>query len=246
MFKLITLCFTILILSQAGFSQAAMDKELGFEVNRIYPYISISSEELKQAKSVEDLDPHFKPSWVRKYISVEISAINNGNLRKAIAENTVLSAEQKDIMKMSDAGTAISVIVRYMPENTLKHNDPKEFDFTFTVEPESDANYIGGQQQLEQYLQEKAIDKIPEGTFQGYAVAAVQFAIGEEGEITDVQVFESSKDEKIDELLLETIRKMPCWKPAEYSDGTKIKQEFVLTVGSMENCMVNLLNIRRN
>ena len=92
------------------------------------------------------------------------------------------------------------------------------------------------------------MDKIPDGSFIGYDLAAVKFTINEEGKITDAHIFgseyQTSKNEKIDELLLETICNMSTWKPAEYANGTKVKQEFVLTVGNLENCMINLFNIR--
>ena len=38
---------------------------------------------------------------------------------------------------------------------------------------------------------------------------------------------------------------MPSWKPAAYANGMKVKQDFVLTVGDMTSCVVNLLNIRQ-
>ena len=94
-----------------------------------------------------------------------------------------------------------------------------------------------------------AIDKIST-SFNKINLAAVKFTINEEGQIVDAHVFQSayqpSKDEKIDELLLETICNMPSWEPAEYDNGIKVKQEFVLTVGDMESCVVNLLNIRKD
>ena len=88
------------------------------------------------------------------------------------------------------------------------------------------------------------MDQIPDGLFTGYDLAAVKFTIDEAGRITDAHVFWPSKDEKTDALLLETICNMPNWKPAAYADGTTVKQEFVLTVGNMENCAIHLLNIR--
>lgn len=251
--KLIALFFIVLAFPNPGSSQDSLTNELRYEVNRIYPFVSISKEKLNEAHTLTDLsnEPnelnlYYKPSWIKEYISVEIFTNYKGKTRKALSKNDTLSQEQKDIMKMADVGTGISVKVRYIPENTLIHNDIKELDFSFTVDPESEAAYSGGQQQLKQYLKEKAIDKIPAGSFKNYDLAAVKFTISEEGEIIDAHVFETSKDENLDELLLETIRNMPCWIPAEYSNGTKIKQEFVLTVGNMENCMVNLLNIRRD
>ena len=86
---------------------------------------------------------------------MEIAASNGGKLKKAIAKNDKLTPEQKDILNNVDAATDISVVVNYIPNNTLKNNDPKVFDFTFTVDPENKATYPGGQQQLNQYLKEK-------------------------------------------------------------------------------------------
>lgn len=85
---------------------------------------------------------------------------------------------------------------------------------------------------------------IEAGNFTGYDLTAIQFTITEQGHIKGVQVALPSKDPKIDDMLVTAISKMPNWKPAEFSNGLKVKQNFVLTVGNTENCMVNLLNIR--
>ncbi len=225
-------------------SQNSLTNELSFEVNRIYPPISITKEKLQKAHTLPNLNPNYPSSWIREYISVEILTIYKGRVRKAVGKTDTLSQEQKDQMNEADLGTDIEVKVHYMPENTLSHNDAKEIRFTFTVEPESEAKYVGGQQQLTQYLKNKAIDKIPKYTFKGYDLAAIKFTIDEIGQIGNVHVFETSKNEKIDALLVKAICNMPNWKPAEYVNGLKVQQEFVLTVGNMENCVTNLLNIR--
>lgn len=240
------LLFIFLAFPYSGSSQYDVTTGPGYEVNRIYPYISITKDKLNEARTLGDLDTKYQSSWIREYILVEVITIHNGKTRKAVSKSEVLSQEQKDIMNMADAGTPVSVNVQYIPENTLTHNDIKEINFSFTVNPENDAQYAGGQQQLNQYLKEQAIDKIPDGSFKGYDLAAVKFTVNEEGEVVDAHLFESSKDKNIDNLLLQTVFNMPRWKPAEYSNGIKVKQEFVLTVGNMENCMVNLLNIHRD
>ena len=248
--KLIVLLFITLFFPNPGASQDNLTNEPRFEVNRIYPYISITKEALNEANSLTDLNRHYKSSWIREYNSVEVLTSYKGKIIKSTGKNDALSQEQKNLMNMADAGADISVKVKYIPENTLTHNDPKEISFTLTVDPEHEAEYPGGQQQLIKYLKEKAIDKIPGASFKDYDLTAVKFTVNKKGEIIDAHLFgseyQTSKNEIIDELLLETIRNMPCWKPAEYSNGTKVKQEFVLTVGNMENCMVNLLNIQRN
>ena len=77
-------------------------------------------------------------------------------------------------------------------------------------------------------------------------MAAVKFTVNQTGDIVEAGMFQSTKSAEMDQILLEAIRKMPTWKPATYSDGTTVQQEFALTLGNMENCMVNLLNIRRD
>ena len=244
--KLIVLLLIAFAFPHLGSSQGILTKELSYEVNRIYPPISITKETLNEAHTLIDLNVNYPSSWIREYISVEILTSYKGTIRKAMSKNDTLNQEQKDIMNMADVGMSISVKVRYIPENTLKHNDAKEINFTFLVDPESDAKYPGGQQQLKQYLKAYAIDKIPDTTFRNYDLAAIKFTINEEGQIVDAHVFLPFKDKKIDELLLGAILDMPDWKPAEYSNGTKVKQEFVLTVGNHENCDINLLKIRRD
>ena len=153
---------------------------------------------------------------------------------------------QKDHLNRVDAGTEISVVVRYLPENTLKNNDIQEFDFTFSVKPDYMASFAGGPEALMQYLQKTAIKAIPDNQFQGFDLAAVKFTVNQTGNIEEVNIIQSTKSAEIDQLLLEALRQMPTWKPATYADGATAKQDFVLTLGNMENCMVNLLNIRRD
>ena len=241
----VILILLLLVFLPLGFSQEGLTNELNYEVNRIYPPISITKEKLNEARTLIDLDSDYKSSWIRTYISVEISVSHKGKVKKAVSKNDMLSQEQKSILDMADLGTEISVIVRYIPENNLTHNDIQKIDFEIVVNPKNEAKYLGGAKQLNQYLEEKAIGNIPDATFKGYDLAAVKFAITEEGQVVDASIFWSSKNKKVDELLLETICNMPNWKPAEYANGTKVKQEFVLTVGNMENCMVNLLNIHK-
>ena len=228
-----------------GTSQDSSSNELNFGVYQNYPSLSMTKEKLMEADSLTHLNKYYKLSWVREYISVEVEATKKGTTKKAVGKSDVLTQEQKDLLKLADEGTDVLVKIKYMPENTLSHNDPKEFHFTFSIDPENDAAYPGGEQQLKQYLKEKAIDKIADGSFRQYQLAAVKFTIDEKGQVINPHIFWTSEDKKTDELLLETICNMPNWKPATYANGFKVKQEFVFTVGDMKSCVVNLLNIRR-
>ena len=223
-----------------GFSQ----NDLKFEVNNVLPFISIQENKLAGIHTLTDLDKRYPTSWVKEYISVEVSAFKNGTITKATGISNVLNQAQKELIRLADRGSDIAVTVRYLPENSLKNNTVKQYDFMVTVMPNKNARYAEGAENLIQYLQKSSIEKIDAGVFTGYDMAAIKFTVTEKGNITDVQVALPSKDAKIDEMLVTSISKMPNWKPAEYANGLKVKQDFVLTVGNMENCLINTLNIR--
>jgi len=239
----------LLLLPLMAVSQDSLPNEFTYEVNRVLPYISISKDSLKKAETLIDLDRNYKETWVRNYISVEILASQNGKIENAISENNVLSQEQKDLMLGADSNTDIKVIVHYIPENNLIHNEAKLNDFTFSINPDFPAEYPDGNEKMLDYLKENAIDKIPVDSFKDYDFAAVKFTVSEEGELKNVHLFDMSpfgilEKKEIDSLLLETIRTMPCWKPAEYADGLKVAQDYVFSVGNHKNCVIPLLSIR--
>lgn len=244
--KIVLFLLFVLAFPPLGLNQDSISNEIHFQVNRIYPFVSITKEQLNQAQTLIELNRHYKSSWVKEYTSVEILVFYNGKKRKAISKNDILSQEQKDLMKMADAGTEIDIKVLYLPDNSLKYNEIKEMGFSLTIDAQREASFPGGQQVLNKYLKEKAMDKICTSSFRNYQLAAVKFTINEDGHIINAHVFESSRDEIIDELLVETICNMPRWIPAEYSNGIRAKQEFVLLIGSMQSCVINLLNIRQD
>ena len=247
--KLTLFLFTI-ALPQFIFSQDNASYEMKCEVNRVHNILFISKQKLTEAKTLIDLNSRYKSDWVKKYISVEILASKKGKTNKSASKNDTLTQEQKDLMNLVDVGTEISVKVQYIPENTLKNKEPKEMSFSFIVEPENEATFPDGKQALKEYLKQNTVDKITDGSIKRYNLAAVNFTIDEEGHVVNAEVFDTSvyhpdQDKKTDEILLQAICNMPQWKPAEYANGTKVKQKFALTVGDHESCIVNLLNIRQ-
>ena len=115
--------------------------------------------------------------------------------------------------------------------------------FSFAVEADVDAQFPGGEAQLLAYLAKNAIDKIPEGTYQGYDLSAVKFTVDVSGSVTEVEIVEPFEDATIEELLHDAVCNMPDWIPAHFNDGTKVAQQFAFTVGNMENCKLPLLNL---
>lgn len=234
----------IVLLSIGAALNSFAQNDLKFEISKVLPFISIQENKLDKINTLTDLDKRYPTSWVKKYISVEISAYKNGIQTKASGSSDVLNQDQKELIRLADRSSDIAVSVTYLPNNSLKNETAKQYDFKVTPMPDKNADYAEGAAQLIQYLKENSIVNIEAGSFTGYDLTAIKFTITEQGHITDVKVALPSKNIKIDEMLVVAISKMPKWKPAAFSNGLKVKQDFILTIGNMENCMVNLLNIR--
>jgi hypothetical protein len=228
-----------------GFSlNSFCQDELRFEVNKVQPFYSIPENKLVEVKTLTDLDKLYPLYWVKQYISVDVSAYNNGIRTTVPGVSQVLNQEQKDLLQVADRNREITVSVMYLPENSLVDNTVKEYDFKVSITPDQNAQCMEGTAKLLQYLKTNGIAKIESGSFEGYDLTAIRFTITDKGQVSDLQVVLPSKDPKIDKMMVKALSKMPAWQPAEFSNGTKVNQSFVLTIGNMNNCMVNLLNIK--
>ena len=221
------------------------DAVFAYEVNRVYPPISLTQEAFDDVRTIEDLNQYYKPSWIREFKSVQVTTTHAGVTKTSVSADDTFTAEQIDNIKASDRGVDIEVVIDYIPENTLRHNDPKTYDFKFIIDPESDAKFPGGEEEMKSYLESSAIAVLPAGSFVDYDFVAITFTVNDEGQVVDPEVVTSSEEASIDALFIEAINKMPCWTPAEHVTGLKVPQQYALTVGNMANCMVNTINIRR-
>ncbi|MES2689437.1 MAG: energy transducer TonB [Bacteroidota bacterium] len=171
---------------------------------------------------------------VIQYVSVEISAICNGINRIAQSTNDKLSPEQKNILKTADLGTDISIKIKfkykYPANNTAESSRIIEGDLLVTVVPDTGAEYPGGVEELTSYLKQHLIDKMPEASASDkLRQVLVKFTVNENGEIVDAKLARPSTNAKTDQLLLDVIHKMPKWKPAQNTKGSKIKQHFSIS-----------------
>ena len=241
--RIIIIVFTLVASVMTGLSQ---ENSIPFQVNINYPPLSISQDQLFSANNLTDLNRMYKDEWVREYISVEISSTKKNQVNKVFGENFFISQEQKEFFKQIEFPASITVSVKYIPENSLKDNKVREEKFTFLVHPNKSASFVGGQNELEKYLQKEAVSKIPTKLLKEYDLAVVKFTINELGQVVDTSIFQSTKDDDIDALLYQVICDMPDWTPAEYSNGEKVRQEFAFTIGNHESCIINLLNTVNN
>jgi TonB family protein len=232
--KLVLTSATVLCIGLAAFTQNSFPNvfppDLRYEVRGIYKR-PVKKEKLNEAKLISDVIPGYPVNWITEYVSVEILAACNGRAVKAMSTNDALSAEQKKILNTVDMGTDIDINVRYNYKDPVTRNiENNKLFVSMTIVPEIEAEYIGGYKQMIKYLKENSSNKIFEINTKQFKQIIIKFTVNEEGGIVDAKIFRTSADPKIDKLLLEVINKMPKWKPAENSDGTKVKQEFEFSI----------------
>jgi TonB family protein len=150
----------------------------------------------------------------------------------------VLSTEQKNILNTIDLGTELVVDVTYTYKNSVTEDiQIHQMHTAVTVVPDKEAEYIGGYEQLTKYLRENGVPKFLALSADAYRQIAVEFTVNEIGAVVNTKISRTSGDSKIDRLFLETMNKMPKWKPAENSTGMPVKQEFQISTGeSREGC----------
>lgn len=149
--------FIILILSISfiGFSQ-----ELMFEIRPKYEK-AIKKEAIAEAQKLSDFIASYPSNWVKDYVSVEISANENGNIQKAIGENETLNNEQKSILQNVNLFTDLEISVWYKTPNSVTEQlEKRNMVVKMTVIPDAEAEYIEGTKELKRFLKEQIIDKI--------------------------------------------------------------------------------------
>ena len=223
---LFLLCFT------------AFSQKWDFEVRAKHTN-SIKKEKLFDVTTMSDIIPSYPAKWISGYVSTEILATCNGKSMKAWSSNDVLSPEQKNLLSNADLSTDLVINIIYTCKNAVTEmNETCTMHHVTTLVPDAEAEYTGGKEELTKYLKENAINKIQEENSNRTVQALVKFIVNEQGEITEVTISRASGDENIDKLLLETITKMPTWKPAQNAKGEKVKQvfEFSLNSPNMGGC----------
>jgi TonB family protein len=192
----------------------------------------VKKEKLREASRIEEVIPGYPSSWIKEYISVEISTVGNGKVLKALSSGSLLTSEQKNLLRAVDLGTDIVVNVNYKFENAEANRiENRTMHTVLSIIPEREAEYIGGRQRMRRYLNETCVNKIYENYTIQFERAAVRFTINEKGEVSNSVMSQKSGNADIDQLLLDAINNMPQWKPAETSTGEKVKQEFEFSIG---------------
>ncbi len=221
---------TTLLLSLL-FVVSVFAQELQYSVRGSYT-ATIKKEQLNNAETMQDLKATYPSSWITNYGTVSVKTISNGITLFYLSRNDTLSAEQKKLLSSAVIGTEILIDINHFYSNSVTGVlEPRDVHFSFTVVPEVEAEYYGGEVKLNAFLKEKAINNIPEALAQKFDQAVVIFTVNEKGDIANAYIEKSSGDPKVDKMLLSAVNKMSKWKPAEDEEGIKVSQQFQFTVG---------------
>ena len=226
--------YLLIVLFSSIILSATTAQEIGYEIMPTYRK-SIKKEALSDATQLSDINPDFPSSWINEYHLVKITATFEGSTVSIESENDQLNKSQFEAISNADIGSDINVMVKYNPKNSTEDNI-REINFTYTIVPESDASFSEDYQELRDYIKTHGIDKLSEDNLKNLENATVRFTVGIDGKPINPVVEISSKHLEIDQLFLDVITNMPSWKPAENKDGSKVKQDFILNVGSMIGC----------
>ena len=239
--SLLLCCFSLVLAASDSKAQTAAGDAFAYEIVNVRPYFTVDRTELQTARTLSDLNRHYHPEWVRESRSVTLRTCEEGVWYATPGRAATLTPDQRTRLAAADAGSEVEFRISYLPENNLRDNPLREEKFSFVVEPTREARFPGPAAELKTYLKQRAADRVPPGTFQGYDLAAVKFTVTTAGEVVNAHIFESSRNPAVDAVLLAAVRDMPRWEPARYADGTPAPREMALVMGNLESCVMNLL-----
>ena len=198
---------------------------------------SITHKKLKEAKLIRDLIPNYPVNWIAEYDAVEILIISNDTETKTTSKNEVLTTEQLNVLNSVEMSDAIFLKIDYKAKNSVSNElDSREMNISIAVVPDKPAEYIGGYEQMMDYIKSGSVDKIVGKTMEDLKFTRLDFVINTTGAIEKIEVRESSGDAEVDAVLVKLLSEMPKWKPAKNLEETPVNQklELILTYG--DNC----------
>ena len=186
---------------------------------------------LAGAKTLADFCPGYPTHWVSDYISAQITIISRGKEAAYQARNDTLTPEQKQALAQADLGSQIKIEVKHRYQNPVtRAMSEQKMMFENTVVPEKEAAFPGGKEALANWLKTNKIEAILSHTLPETDPLQVAFFVTETGEIAGLNVV-GVANQKLGYQLMDLLRTMPRWQPAENSKREKVKQAFLLVVG---------------
>ncbi len=189
----------------------------------------ITKQEAINAQKLSDIIMDYPQNWIENYQRVIIST----NKTSSEGNGETLNEHQKLLLKNSTIGTDISISVIYQRKNSLTENiDTHELKTEYTIIPETEASYLGGKSNLDNYLKLNSENTIQNMDLSNLKAGSILFDIDLNGNITNVVIDRTSGYKSIDNLMVKLIKNMNQWTPAKNFKGESVSQRFRYNFGA--------------
>lgn len=196
-------------------------------VNHIY------MDQLKEAKTVEDIYPTKETENVTQYSETELSYYTAFGKQIIKAQGKNLSDNQLNAIASLDISSTffLKSYVKYKNEKFTK-----ELFYAFSVVPKSSASYQGGYEQLIDELKANTIQATTQFKANEIPLARVKFRVSETGKVTNSEIHAYSGNLEVDNILINAVKQLKTdWKPATNKQGEKVAQDLFFFFG-MDGC----------
>ena len=194
---------------------------------------SINKRVLLAANKIDDVIQNYPASWITYYDAVWVKARLGEEYVSLMTESNELSLEQKSLFKRSDIGTNFEIVINYHITDTLtKELIYERLNVELTLVPEKEARFPKGYDQLIAYFEDNSLAYFSEKKMDDFTMVRINFTIGEDGAVEEVHQSHASGYEAIDQYILDLVKTMPAWVPAQDEDGKLVKQVFELIYGT--------------
>ena len=223
-----SILFLILIFVATTASAQALRPTV--EINRAFGK-PLVHEKVSNAKNLEEMLPYYPKNWIENYQSTTITIVSAGKSKIAEGKNNILTPAQSSLLSSASIGDQITIQIRYKALNSATNKLQNDvLDLKYTVVADEEAQPTNGADFLKKYFEIKAFNKMEIASGAPFLGASVSFVVDETGRIKEASLNKSSGNKKADQLLLETLQRMPSWKPATNRNGKSFSQQFTLTV----------------
>jgi protein TonB len=194
---------------------------------------TVTKENLHKAMSVNDVLPEVADWEPYPIHFVKLTIFKGKQALSESSENIILSEAQKQLLKTVDYSEGFHFKAKSKGVHK-KTGEPAncELNYSITVTPEKEAEYVGGMDAVILYLENNSKKETSIAQEDQLNRGQIKFIVSKEGTVTNVELLKPSGYDSIDNHLLTLINSLPeSWTPASTLDGEKIEQEFIFSFG---------------
>lgn len=218
---------------RVGFLNSWGKPDLVYKIDSRY-ITTITKEKLHQASTILDILPAKATQSIASYENVKVAVLHDDETETVeMGAGESLNKAQLDLLKSTNYSNNFYIYADYKTKSPYTGKLIDEYlSYYITVVPEKQAEYIGGQDLLVDYL--RASSSVATASIERDQLRPGQFnfTITKDGSISNVKLSSTSGYPVVDDALIELIQNTPGkWTPATNALGEYVEQEFVFFFG---------------